>query len=378
LLASAFEPIKRAMASDCIVVGGGVVGCAAALRLRDAGLAVTVVDRGPPGEEASWAAAGMLAPQVEAHGPGPLFDLLLAGAQRWPRFAAELRERSGGVDVGHRTDGTLLLAGDEDEAARLEARVGWQRAAGLAVELLDGRALAELEPALERAPRAARFAGDHQVEPRAVVRALVAAAVHAGVDFVRASVRRIRHDRVRVLGVELDDGRTLDGGHVVVAAGAWSARIDGVPLPAGAVFPVRGQMIELRTAAPPFRHVVFGAGGYLVPRADGRILCGSTEEHAGYAKEVTAAVAARLCARAVRLCPRLADAPLHDRWAGLRPASADALPFVGTTAVSGLHLATGHYRNGILLAPLTAEIVVAIVTGTVVPVDTTALSPTRL
>jgi glycine oxidase len=320
----------------------------------------------------------MLAPQVEAHGPGPLFTLLMESARRWPAFAAELRERSGGVDVGHRTDGTLLLAGDEDEAARLEARLAWQRAAGLSFELLDGPALARLEPALERAPRAARFPGDHQVEPQKVVRALVAACVHAGIDLVRAGVRRVCHDRAHVLGVELDDGRSLDAAQVVVAAGAWSALIDGVPLPAGAVFPVRGQMIELRCAAPPFRHVVFGAGGYLVPRADGRVVCGSTEERAGYAKEVTAAAVAALCARAVRLCPALAAAPLADRWAGLRPASADALPYVGTSAIAGLHLATGHYRNGILLAPLTAEIVAALVTGAAVPVDTTALSPARI
>jgi glycine oxidase len=136
-------------------------------------------------------------------------------------------------------------------------------------------------------------------------------------------------------------------------------------------------MIELRAPAPPFRHVVFGAGGYLVPRADGRVLCGSTEERVGFAKEVTAAAVGDLCWRAVRLCPALAAAPLADRWAGLRPASADALPYVGTTSIAGLHLATGHYRNGIALAPLTGEIVAALVTGAAVPVDTTAIAPSR-
>ena len=209
------------------------------------------------------------------------------------------------------------------------------------------------------------------------MRATVVACARAGVRFVRAEVRRVRHAGRRVLGIDTDDG-PHDAAHVVVAAGAWSALVEGVPLPAGAVTPVRGQMIELRAAAPPLlRHVVFGAGGYLVPRADGRVLVGSTEEHVGFAREVTAAGRGTLTARAARLCPALGALPVADHWSGLRPASADALPYVGATPIAGLWLAAGHFRNGILLAPLTGEIVAALVTGGTVPVDVTALSPAR-
>ncbi|HEX9104458.1 MAG TPA: FAD-dependent oxidoreductase, partial [Polyangia bacterium] len=143
------------------------------------------------------------------------------------------------------------------------------------------------------------------------------------------------------------------------------------------ITPVRGQMIELRAAAPIVRHVVFGAGGYLVPRADGRVLVGSTEERVGFARDVTAAGLGTLCARAARLCPPLGALPVADHWSGLRPASADALPYIGGTPVGGLWICSGHFRNGILLAPLSGEIVAALVTGGTVPVDLTALSPSR-
>jgi len=201
----------------------------------------------------------------------------------------------------------------------------------------------------------------------------------------RREVRRVRHDERRVLGIDTDSG-PRDAEHVVVAAGAWSSQLDGVPLGRGAITPVRGQMIELDAAAEPMhhrvrpvvRHIVFGAGGYLVPRADGRVLVGSTEEQVGFVKEVTAAGLGVLCARVARLCPPLAALPVADRWSGLRPASADALPYIGATSVRGLWICSGHFRNGVLLAPLSAEIVAALVTGDAVPVDTTALSPARV
>jgi glycine oxidase len=365
---------------EVLIVGGGMIGCAIALRLRDRGLGVTVVDRGEPGREASWAAGGILAPEVEAHGPGAFVDLMRAAVARWRPFAEELRARAE-LDVGYRDDGTLQLAFDDDEAAVLQARARWQRESGIAVETLTAAELARLEPALAPPSLALRYASGHQIDTRAAVRALVAACVRAGVDFVRGEVRRVRHDARRVLGVDTDGG-PRDAAHVIVAAGAWSSQLDGVPLPPGAVTPVRGQMIELDAAAEPqrhrVRHVVFGAGGYLVPRADGRVLVGSTEERVGFVKEVTAAGLGALCARVARLCPSLAALPVADRWSGLRPASADALPYIGATAVRGLWLCTGHFRNGVLLAPLSAEIVTALVTGDAVPVDTTALSPARV
>ncbi len=361
--------------SDVLIVGGGLVGCAAALRLADRGLAVTVVDRGEPGREASWAAGGILAPEVEAHGPGAFIELMRAGVARWRPFAAELRDRAE-IDVGYRADGTLALAFGDDEAATLGARLRWQREAGLGVETLGPADVVRLEPALAPPTLALRYAGGQQIDTRAAVRALVIACTRAGVDFVRAEVRRVRHDQRRVLGVDTDAG-PRDAAHVVVAAGAWSAQLDGVPLSRGAITPVRGQMIELRAAAPPVRHVVFGAGGYLVPRADGRVLVGSTEERVGFAKEVTAAGLGTLCARAARLCPALAALPVADHWSGLRPASADALPYIGATPVGGLWICSGHFRNGVLLAPLSGDIVAALVTGGTVPIDLTALAPSR-
>jgi len=302
-----------------------------------------------------------------------------AGVARWRGFADELRARTE-VDVGYRDDGTLQLAFDDDEAAVLAARARWQRDAGLPVETLAAGDVARLEPALSPAILALRYQSGHQIDTRAAMRALVAACVRAGVTFVRAEVRRVRHDQRRVLGVDTDGG-ARDAAHVVIAAGAWSSQLEGVPMPPGAIAPVRGQMIELHALGAPrttvVRHVVFGLGGYLVPRADGRVLVGSTEERVGFAKEVTAAGLATLCARAARLCPPLAALPVADQWSGLRPASADALPYIGATAVGGLWMCSGHFRNGVLLAPLSGEIVAALVTGDAVPVDLTALSPSR-
>jgi glycine oxidase len=360
---------------DCIVVGGGMVGCSIALGLRDRGVDVAVVDRGLPGQEASWAAAGILAPQLEAHGPGPFLDLMRAGVDRWRAYADMLRARTG-VDAGYRDDGALEIAFDDDEAAAMRARTGWQPEAGLAIEVLSAREVAALEPALAPAVFGLRFAEGRQVDTRAAVHATVAACTRAGVRFIRAEVRRIRHDGRRVFGIDTD-GEPRDAACVVLAAGAWTTQIDGVPMPRGAVTPIRGQLIELRAPAPPVRHIIFGAGGYLVPRADGRVLVGSTEEQVGFAREVTAAGLGLLCARAAQLCPALGALPVADHWAGLRPASADALPYIGQSAIAGLTIASGHFRNGVLLAPLTAEIVGALVTGGTVPVDVTALAPSR-
>jgi glycine oxidase len=178
-----------------------------------------------------------------------------------------------------------------------------------------------------------------------------------------------------VTGVELDGG-TRPAAHVVLACGSWSALVDGVGLPARAVAPVRGQMIELETRPTPLRHVIFGDGGYLVPRRDGRVLCGSTEEHT-WDKQVTPAGLERLVGRVRRLCPALAEAPIARSWSGLRPGTPDGLPILGPSPLAGLHLATGHYRNGILLLPITTEVVVASVTGAAPPVPLAPFSPAR-
>jgi glycine oxidase len=366
------------------VLGGGVIGCAVAWRLRQRGCAVTIVERGPLGGGASHAAGGILAPQVEAHAPGPLFELARASRARYARLADELRETTG-IDIGLRRDGTLV-AGDG-------ARFAWQREAGLPVERLSREALRALEPALAL-DEAVRLPDDHQVEPRPLVRALAAAALGAGAQLRVASARRIlvaasgasrllggfaaedaRFDGDRASGVLLDDG-ALDADAIVLACGAWSSLVDGLP-PAPRVEPLRGQMLELTLPAPLFRHVVFGDGGYLVPRADGRVLCGSSEEAVGFDARTTASVLERLLARARTLCPALAGATPTGHWAGLRPSTADQLPLLGPSSLPGLFFATGHRRNGILLAPITAEIVAACLTGERAPVELAPFLPSR-
>ncbi|HEX4461893.1 MAG TPA: FAD-dependent oxidoreductase, partial [Polyangia bacterium] len=219
-----------ASATDCVIVGAGVVGLAAALRLRAAGVAVTIVDRGEPGRESSWAAAGILAPQVEAHGPGALFDLLRVSCRLWPGFATELHERVG-IDVGYRDEGTLVVAQDEAEAAQLDARCAWQTRAGLPLQRLAPHEIREREPSLAATIAGVWLPDDRQLDNRALVCALVAAAQAAHVQFVRAEVRGVRVDEgePRVLGVDLD-GKFLASAHVVVAAGAWSGALAGVSL----------------------------------------------------------------------------------------------------------------------------------------------------
>jgi glycine oxidase len=196
------------------------------------------------------------------------------------------------------------------------------------------------------------------------------------VRFVAATARRVISDGERAIGVELDEGR-VSAGSVVVALGAWSSQLDGLPEVAHPVGPLRGQMVELELPAPPIGHVVFGEGGYLVPRGDGRLLVGSTSERVGFRKEVTVDGMRTLLGRAARLCPALAAAPLGRFWSGLRPTTSDGLPNIGPSSLGGLFWASGHHRNGILLAPITAEILAAYVLGAPLPVDAGPFLPTR-
>jgi glycine oxidase len=286
-----------------------------------------------------------------------------------------LREATG-VDVAYRDDGALALAFNDEEAEHLLSRLAWQRDAGLRVERLTSEEVRAREPALAPCVMALRFADDHQVDNLLVVRALTQAVARAGIPIVGAHARRLQHDGTRVTGVELD-GATRQAAHVVLACGSWSALVEGTGLPARAVAPVRGQMIELETRPTPLSHVIFGDEGYLVPRRDGRVLCGSTEEHT-WDKQVTPAGLERLVGRVRRLCPSLAEAPIARSWSGLRPGTPDGLPLLGPSPLVGLHLATGHYRNGILLLPITTEIVTASVTGDAPPLPLAPFAVARL
>jgi glycine oxidase len=337
-----------------------------ALRLRQAGQSVTLLERGAAGREATWASAGMLSPQAEADGPGPSLD-----------FAAEVKALSG-IDVGYRACGVVWLALSDEDEARLEQREAWQRRAGLALERLDARALREAEPGLGPAVRSGLLIpGDHQVDARLLGDALATAAERAGAQIRPGSAaRRILVDRGRVIGVETE-GETIAAGHVVLAAGAWSVGIDGAGLPPGAVRPVRGQIVELDPPTPLDR-VIFTSVGYLVAKPRGRLLAGSTMEEAGFAKEVTVAGVRGILDAAHRIVPALATAPITDLWSGLRPATVDNKPVLGASPVSGLTYATGHGRKGVLHAPLTAAVIADVVTGATPRVDLAPFSYARL
>jgi glycine oxidase len=360
---------KAQPAADVAVIGGGIMGSAVALRLAQRGIAVTVIERGIPGAEASSAAAGILGPQMEADGPGPLLELGLKSRALYPALAAELRDLTG-IDVGYDRSGVLMVAFDEGGEAALSSRRAWQLARGLRVDILSGEAARAREPALSPAVRAAlAFTDDAQVVARDLARAFSQAAAVAGARFLTGRyVRRVIIKDGAAVGVELD-GETLPAGVVVVAAGSWSGLVEGAGVPAAVVRPARGQLVSIETRPPLFRHVVAAPGGYLVPRRDGTVLAGSTVEMAGFRKEVTVGGLASILTLAKAVIPALADAPVTGSWSNFRPFTEDHLPVLGATGVRGLVLATGHFRNGILLAPITAQAIAELVATGHAPID---------
>jgi glycine oxidase len=352
---------------DVLIVGGGLVGCALAAELAARGRRVTLLERGEPGEEASGAAAGMLSPQAEAHGPSDFFALALESRERYPAWTEALREETG-LDVGFRRCGLLrcVFAGPHGEAEgeSLFASYAWQRAAGLAVEDREPSALAaELDGRLSREVRRAVFFRDEAaVDPRALVRAVWLSAERRGVRVrTGVSARRFRIDAGVCVGVETDAG-DFAASQTVDAAGAWAA-FDPTGRVAIPVHPVRGQMVRLRIEGPPLRTMVCSDEVYLVPRPDGTVLVGSTVELAGFHKAVTAEAVQRLIAGAVALVPELKSAQFVSAWSGLRPGTPDGLPILGASGVPGLFFAAGHFRNGILLAPVTAMAMADLLTG---------------
>jgi glycine oxidase len=355
---------------EVLVVGAGVVGCAVAWRLQQAGVRCTVLERSIPGAEASSAAGGILAPQAEADGPGPFLELCLASRALYPAFVRELREVSD-VDVAFRPCGVLAVRFDDVGAEEVRQRIGWQRARGLEASWLDAVATRALEPELSpEIHGAAHFPGDAVVDNRLLVSALTIAAVRTGARFVTTQVHALVERGGRVVGVATDQGE-LGGDAVVVAAGAWTALVPGALGSPGAVRPARGQMVMVRNRAPICRHVVFGAHGYAVPRTDGRLLLGSTVEFAGFEKQVTAGGLAAVLNEGLRLFPGLAGAPVVETWAGFRPHTPDGLPVLGPAPMPGLFLASGHFRNGILLTPITAALLSETILGRPVSLDLT-------
>lgn len=352
-------------AVDVLVVGAGAIGCAVARELATKGMAVEVVDPSPPGSRATWAAGGMLSPLAEAGGPGPFLSLGLRSMQLWPALAEALEEETG-ERSGFDLCGKLMVARDADVPALRERR-RWQEEAGLAVEWLEGSALRRLEPGLASDIAAGLLLiRDGAVDNRALGRMLARAAEGRGAKFrLGSAVTAVRSGSGRVTGVDLDDGTSVEAGWVVLAAGAWSAGIGGLPREVP-VRPVRGQMVAYLPGRPLVRRVVSGSGVYLIPRsgtAGARLVVGATEEEAGFSAHTTAEGLQALRRAAEAVLPGLRGMTPVEVWAGLRPGTPDDLPILGEDPrLPGLVHATGHYRNGILLTPATAELVARTVT----------------
>ena len=334
------------------IIGAGVMGCATALALSDRGAReIVLLERAVPGAEASSAAAGILGAQLELHGSdSALVELFQRARRRYREWSEALRDETG-IDVGYRASGALEVG--EPEA--IASRVAWQNSVGLSAELLDGSRARSLEPQLgEGIAAAAHYPEEAQVDPPALLRALIAAVARRPHIEVRSgvTVRGLLTDGERCAGVRLDDGE-LRADATVLAAGSWSSLLPGVPTSMPEVKPVRGQIVQLDERPPRLRTIVVGPGGYVVPRGDGRVLCGSTMESVGFRREVTAAGVSTILGNAIELVPGLGSAQVGAMWSSFRPFA--EVPLVGASPLRGLFLATGHHRNGILLARETGE-----------------------
>jgi glycine oxidase len=364
-------------AFDVAVVGGGPIGLSIAWRAAQRGLRVVVLERGEPGGGAAWVAAGMLAPVTEATlTEQAVLRLGLASASAYPGFVEELREVSR-IDPGYLPWGMLMVARDRDEAEALERELEMRRGLGLSVSRLRPSEARALEPALAPTVRLAlEAAGDHAVDPRKLTAALAQAVRAIGVDLrVGAGVAAVEAGGVRLAG-----GERIAAEQVVFAAGAWSDAIHGIPEDARVpIHPVKGQILRLHDPTGPglISRVVRMSSGYLVPRGDGRYVLGATMEERGFDTTVTAGALFEILRDASEVVPAISELVVDEMTAGLRPATPDNTPAIGPCAVPGLHWAVGHYRNGILLAPITAEIVVAGLTGDELPEIAAPFSPAR-
>ncbi|MGW0880878.1 glycine oxidase ThiO [Streptomyces sp. NPDC002671] len=371
--------------SDVLVIGGGIIGLVTAWRAAQRGLATAVLDP-EPGGGAARVAAGMLAAVTELHyGEETLLALNLESARRYPDFAAELAELTG-HDLGYRRCGTLAVALDADDRAHLRELHALQQRCGLESEWLSGRDCRRLEPMLAPGVRGGlRVDGDHQIDPRRLAAALVAACEHTGVVFHRAWAERLDVAGDRAVGVTTADGTELRADQVVLAAGSLSGRLRGVPeelLPP--VRPVKGQVLRLtvpRHCAPflsrTVRAVVRGSHVYLVPRENGELVVGATSEELGWDTTVTAGGVYELLRDAHELVPGITELPLTETRAGLRPGSPDNAPLLGPSGLPGLLLATGHYRNGVLLTPVTGDVMAQVLAGGELPEEARPFTPKR-
>lgn len=371
-------------AREAVVVGGGAIGLSIAWQAARRGLRVSVVDP-LPGQGASFVAAGMLAPVTELHyGEQKLLRLSLTSARRYPSFVAELEEDSG-RPAGYRPCGTLAIALDADDRSVLADLREFQASLNLSAQWLTRRECRDLEPMLSPGIRGGLYVeGDHQIDNRMLVAALLEACERAGVDVVRHTAELLV-DRDAAAGVRLEDGTELRAPATVLAAGCWSGSLAGLPpetVPP--VRPVKGQLLRLQMPSGelPFlsrnvRGLIRGSNVYLVPRAHGELVVGATSEEMGYDTTVTAGAVYELLRDARELVPGVTELPLVETIAGLRPGSPDNAPMIGPSTLPGLIVATGHYRNGILLTPVTADAVAELLATGTMPAVAQAFTPRR-
>jgi glycine oxidase len=365
---------------DVVIVGGGIIGGSIAFDLAQRNLRVAVLDRQELMREASWAAAGMLSPAPDCAATIPLVPLGRASLSLYPKFVDAVEEASG-LRISYRTGGAVEVICHGDAERELSTLVALHRGLGLACEPLALEEARNMEPALGRDARAAALLPDEcSVEPRALTSAMLAAAASAGAALCPGvEVISLALDGKKCIGVKTSSGDIFHAAQVVLAAGCWSSRIPDAA-PYAPTLPVRGQMVALRHSGTPIRHVLRSERGYLVPRGMDNpqtVVVGSSIENAGYAKCVTSGGIEKILSAANELVPELAKAEIIETWCGLRPGTPDQLPILGPVDIDGLAFATGHYRNGILLAPVTAKLIGEWIAERRTSIDWEMFSPLR-
>jgi glycine oxidase len=370
----------RVKTYDVAIVGGGVIGCSIAFELAAEKLRIAVYDRQQPGCEASWAAAGMLSPAPDSPQDLPLVPLCSESLNLYPKFVATI-EGASGLSTGHSRQGTLeFFFGHRAEEER-DRRVADCKRLGITAKSISVESARTREVAIGPAARSAAWLPDEAaVEPRLLMASVLAAARNRGVEFrANSPVTGLLIDRNRCIGLTAG-GEHVSAAHVIVAAGCFSSQIEDQNSPLARYAPtrpVRGQMLALRKEGMQLKSVFRSERGYIVPRSDGRVIAGSTSEEAGFVKRVTPTGIREILDHAIELLPNLADAEIIETWSGLRPGTPDDLPILGPTEIEGLLIATGHYRNGILLAAVTAKLLREWVTTGHTTMNIEAFSPLR-